>query len=155
MTAANEKAIENTTSPPHTSASTMVDSSASSLAQESGLELEEVKTQPIHHPNDLEAARSLELNRTTTSHSHKSQVVETNYDQPISDLAHNIVGWDNEDDPENPRNWPNSRKMTMLGLVSMITFIRFVSHMFLLADADSRTVLWLPLCLPPVSPSWT
>jgi hypothetical protein len=99
-------------------------SSASSLAQESGLDLEEVKTQPIHPPNDLEKGKSLELDRTTTSRSHRSQVVESNYDQPISDLTHNIVGWDNEDDPANPRNWPNSKKMTMLGLVSMITFIR-------------------------------
>ncbi|KAA8900921.1 major facilitator superfamily domain-containing protein [Sphaerosporella brunnea] len=133
MSVANEKSINSTASPPQTSASTMVDlsSSASSLANESGLGLEEVKTHPMDPPNDLERGASMALKPTTTSHSHKSQVVEENYDHPISDMVHNIVGWENEDDPENPRNWPQSKKITMLGLVSMITLISpLASSMF-------------------------
>ncbi|KAI5858054.1 major facilitator superfamily domain-containing protein [Tricharina praecox] len=110
----------------------MVDpnSSTSSLAHSvaqgsSGMELEEIKPQqsPLAHGKDLEHGRSLELKRTSTNKSHKSQVEETNYEHPLTDLSRNIVGWDSEDDPENPRNWTDKKKFSMLSLVSMITFI--------------------------------
>jgi len=34
----------------------------------------------------------------------------------------NIVGWD-ANDPENPQNWPTRKKLTAVGMASMITFL--------------------------------
>jgi len=50
---------------------------------------------------------------------------------PLSDLDNGIVGWDSQDDPKNPLNFPQARKWVLLGLVSAITFISpFASSMF-------------------------
>lgn len=35
----------------------------------------------------------------------------------------NVVDWDGPDDPENPMNWPASKKIANIGLVSLITFL--------------------------------
>ncbi|KAF2109038.1 major facilitator superfamily domain-containing protein [Lophiotrema nucula] len=35
----------------------------------------------------------------------------------------NIVNWDGPDDPENPMNWAKSKKITAVGIVSLITFL--------------------------------
>ena len=35
----------------------------------------------------------------------------------------NIVDWDGPDDPENPLNWPTSKKLSTLSMVSIITFL--------------------------------
>jgi multidrug resistance protein len=42
---------------------------------------------------------------------------------PLSDLDNNLVGWDTQDDPSNPRNFPQRRKWFILSLVSAITFL--------------------------------
>ncbi|KAE8356915.1 major facilitator superfamily domain-containing protein [Aspergillus coremiiformis] len=42
---------------------------------------------------------------------------------PEMDLGHGIVGWESQDDPLNPRNYPQSRKWFQLATVSIITFI--------------------------------
>ena len=34
-----------------------------------------------------------------------------------------VVDWDGPDDPENPMNWPTSKKVTAIGLVSLITVL--------------------------------
>jgi len=50
---------------------------------------------------------------------------------PTSDLDNNIVGWESQEDPEMPLNYPDSRKWLLLGLVSSITFISpLASSMF-------------------------
>ena len=50
---------------------------------------------------------------------------------PLSDLDNGIVGWDSQDDPTNPLNFPDSRKWMLLGLLSAITFISpLASSMF-------------------------
>lgn len=33
------------------------------------------------------------------------------------------MGWDSQDDPRNPRNYPEKKKWFILGLVSAITFL--------------------------------
>jgi hypothetical protein len=33
----------------------------------------------------------------------------------LSNLDENLVGWDSQDDPVNPRNWPDRRKWFILG----------------------------------------
>lgn len=42
---------------------------------------------------------------------------------PLTDLDAGLVGWDSQDDPVNPRNFPDSRKWTLLGFVAAITFL--------------------------------
>ncbi|KAK8062623.1 major facilitator superfamily domain-containing protein [Apiospora hydei] len=41
---------------------------------------------------------------------------------PLSNLAQGIVGWESQDDPEMPFNFPLRKKWTIIGLLSVITF---------------------------------
>ncbi|PYH47113.1 MFS transporter [Aspergillus saccharolyticus JOP 1030-1] len=50
---------------------------------------------------------------------------------PETDLSQGIVGWDGQDDPNNPQNFANGRKWGLLALISSITFISpLASSMF-------------------------
>ncbi|KAJ5134635.1 MFS multidrug transporter [Penicillium atrosanguineum] len=50
---------------------------------------------------------------------------------PETDLDKGIVGWDGQDDPENPQNFPAGRKWGLLALMSAITFVSpLASSMF-------------------------
>lgn len=50
---------------------------------------------------------------------------------PLSDLDNGIVGWESQDDPEMPLNFPQSRKWLLLSLLASITFISpLASSMF-------------------------
>lgn len=42
---------------------------------------------------------------------------------PTTDLDAGVVGWDGQDDPTMPLNFPNSKKWLIVGLVSAITFV--------------------------------
>ena len=42
----------------------------------------------------------------------------------------NIVDWDGPNDPENPLNWPESRKTINLLLLSVLTIISYVPRSF-------------------------
>ncbi|KAK3987503.1 fluconazole resistance protein 1 [Cladorrhinum sp. PSN332] len=42
---------------------------------------------------------------------------------PTTDLSQGIVGWDSQDDPAMPLNWPTRKKWTIVGLLSVITFL--------------------------------
>ncbi|KAF1810827.1 cycloheximide resistance protein [Eremomyces bilateralis CBS 781.70] len=43
----------------------------------------------------------------------------------------NLVAWDGVDDPQNPMNWPNSRRWSHIGIVSALTFfVGLCSSMF-------------------------
>ncbi|KAL5048683.1 hypothetical protein BDW71DRAFT_16675 [Aspergillus fruticulosus] len=49
----------------------------------------------------------------------------------LMDLSRGIVGWEDDKDPQNPRNYPPSRKWFLLGIVSIVTFISpFASTLF-------------------------
>ncbi|KAL5341382.1 major facilitator superfamily domain-containing protein [Aspergillus crustosus] len=82
---------------------------------------------------DLEKA---ELEKTpTTTESVKRKA--TRQPVPETDLDRGIVGWDGQDDPAHPQNFPDSRKWTLLGLVSSVTFISpLASSMFSPALGD-------------------
>jgi hypothetical protein len=61
--------------------------------------------------------------------SRRRMVVDTVY--PETDLDQGIVGWEGQDDPENPLNFPRARKWGLLGLMSAITFVSpLASSMF-------------------------
>lgn len=108
------------TNPPSTATSTLNKSDANL----EDIELHGIVPKKDHHTShDLEGGPDLYLKRTATNRSRRSVVIETNYEHPITDLSQNLIGWDDEDDPENPRNWPQKEKMTALGLVSLITMI--------------------------------
>ncbi|KAJ5104492.1 hypothetical protein NUU61_001839 [Penicillium alfredii] len=50
---------------------------------------------------------------------------------PETDLSCGIVGWDGQDDPDNPQNFAPVRKWGLLGLMSAITFVSpLASSMF-------------------------
>lgn len=50
---------------------------------------------------------------------------------PETDLSRGIVGWDGQDDPDNPQNFPEGRKLGLLGLISAFTLISpLASSMF-------------------------
>lgn len=38
----------------------------------------------------------------------------------------NIVDWDGPNDPENPLNWSSAKKITAIGLVSLVTLLSYV-----------------------------
>lgn len=58
------------------------------------------------------------LSRKSTK---KDQLPPEKY--PLSDLDNNLVGWDSQDDPANPRNFTDRRKGTILAMVAAITFL--------------------------------
>jgi hypothetical protein len=42
---------------------------------------------------------------------------------PETNLSEGIIGWEGQDDPENPQNFPSSRKWGLLALMAGITFV--------------------------------
>ncbi|KAJ5722247.1 hypothetical protein N7488_000282 [Penicillium malachiteum] len=61
-------------------------------------------------------------------------------DSLLMDLANGIVGWEDEKDPANPRNYPSFRKWFLLGLVSIVTLISpFASSVFAPAASYAAT----------------
>ncbi|KAJ5721401.1 Major facilitator superfamily domain general substrate transporter [Penicillium malachiteum] len=50
---------------------------------------------------------------------------------PETDLSQGIIGWEGQDDPENPQNFPDSKKWILLGLISAFTLVSpLASSMF-------------------------
>jgi hypothetical protein len=50
---------------------------------------------------------------------------------PETDLDQGLVGWDGQDDPENPQNFAPSKKWALLALISAFTFLSpLASSMF-------------------------
>ncbi|CAO2650596.1 Nn.00g018880.m01.CDS01 [Neocucurbitaria sp. VM-36] len=74
--------------------------------------------EPQGTQDDIGADLEKHLSRKSTK---KDQLAPEKY--PLSDLDNALVGWDSQDDPTNPRNFPDSRKWTLLGLVAAITFL--------------------------------
>lgn len=52
--------------------------------------------------------------------------------KPSKEKNSDIVDWDGPNDPENPMNWVQVRKWTIIALVSAMTFDVFVSSLQLL-----------------------
>lgn len=85
-------------------------------------------TIPQAHSEEEEPAKDSELGadlekhltRKSTKGSKKEDFVEK---YPLSDLDAGLVGWDSQDDPLNPRNFPHKSKLFILFLVSAITFL--------------------------------
>ncbi|KAL1604582.1 hypothetical protein SLS59_003777 [Nothophoma quercina] len=72
--------------------------------------------EPVEDP-ELGVELEKHLSRKSTK---KEDFVEK---YPLTDLDAGLVGWDSQDDPSNPRNWPHKSKLFILFLVSAITFL--------------------------------
>ncbi|KAL2871676.1 MFS transporter [Aspergillus lucknowensis] len=82
---------------------------------------------------DVESAGDLEKTPTNAETTVVDPVAKTITAPklPETDLDRGIVGWDGQDDPAHPLNFPESRKWTLLALVSSVTFISpLASSMF-------------------------
>jgi hypothetical protein len=59
----------------------------------------------------------------------EKQSVPENQDDSVASIDEkpigntNIVNWDGPNDPENPMNWKTSKKVTAVGMASLITFL--------------------------------
>lgn len=87
--------------------------------------IEEEKEEPLQQTKSRSSSRpSLSKLRSRAS-SRKSKkdadIVREIY--PETDLDKGLVGWDGQDDPLHPRNYPDRRKWMVLGFVSGITFL--------------------------------
>jgi MFS family permease len=74
--------------------------------------------EPQQAENEIGADLEKHLSRKSTR---KDQLAPEKY--PLTDLDNNLVGWDAQDDPTNPRNFPDRRKWTILAMVAAITFL--------------------------------
>ena len=81
---------------------------------------------------DTRASGKSRLSRIVTSMTARNKKARLEAAKlPLSDLGNDIVGWESQDDPEMPLNFPDSRKWLLLALVSSITFISpLASSMF-------------------------
>jgi hypothetical protein len=52
---------------------------------------------------------------------HNSKEADAGVSQIPSEVSDSNVGWDGEDDPENPTNWSNAWKKTIIFLVAFAT----------------------------------
>ena len=84
-----------------------------------------------HQPNQSECHQDEPSSRNKPSEQQKGRRREFALKKdvlPEQDLDKGIVGWEGQDDPENPRNYTTLRKWTILSLVSSMTMIRLVHH---------------------------
>lgn len=76
-----------------------------------------------------ERAQKLDLEKQPTETAADAQVPTVQY--PVSDLSQGIIGWESQDDPENPQNFASSKKWSLLALISAFTLVSpLASSMF-------------------------
>ncbi|KXH31257.1 major facilitator superfamily transporter [Colletotrichum salicis] len=56
---------------------------------------------------------------------------------PVSDLDRGVVAWDDQHDTQNPRNFPASRKSTILALLSFMVVLSFLTSSIITPAASS------------------
>lgn len=98
--------------------------------------MEKVQKEPISSQPTLNEEASV---RTQTSDLEKQPTNQTTDTAtpttaelfPETDLSRGIVGWEGQDDPKNPQNFSDGRKLTLLALISAMTLISpLASSMF-------------------------
>jgi multidrug resistance protein len=86
------------------------------IPQEAALDPED--HEELNKDDDIGAELEKHLSRKSTK---KEDLPAEKY--PLTELDEGLVGWDSQDDPSNPRNFSNRRKLFILFLVSAITFL--------------------------------
>ncbi|KAH8810837.1 putative MFS multidrug transporter [Xylogone sp. PMI_703] len=80
-------------------------------------------------PNEKDLEKGGDLQPRDESASEKIQPQATVH--PLTDLDKGIIGWDSQDDPANPLNFPSSKKWGLLMLMTAMTFVSpLASSMF-------------------------
>lgn len=70
-----------------------------------------------------------DLEKQATEQATEAPVSATEF--PETDLDQGIIGWDGQDDPNNPQNFTNGKKWALLALISAMTLISpLASSMF-------------------------
>lgn len=94
---------------------------------------EEISTDDVGNNND--ASKSTNANMPWSSNPRPLPDIEKPVEKdthatrpdkhrfPETNLNEGIVGWKGQDDPENPQNFPSSRKWGLLALMAGITFV--------------------------------
>lgn len=67
-------------------------------------------------------APSTSVSEAVTGEQQQQQQQQEEQGKPQED-DRNLVGWDGDDDPENPLNWTSKKKWTNLALLSLVTLI--------------------------------
>ncbi|KAJ5991761.1 hypothetical protein N7451_007485 [Penicillium sp. IBT 35674x] len=82
-----------------------------------------------HTTLDQERAQEPDLEKQPTEAATEAPAPTVQY--PVSDLSQGIVGWESQDDPENPQNFASSKKWSLLALISAFTLVSpLASSMF-------------------------
>lgn len=55
----------------------------------------------------------------------------------------NLVDWDSDDDPENPRNWPTRTKWANIVIISILALITYVLNPFIHTDRRKLTTVFV------------
>ncbi|KAJ5925827.1 hypothetical protein N7454_007337 [Penicillium verhagenii] len=95
----------------------------------SGLSLKSGSGHSTLDPETVQDNPDLEKQPTKTTSGEPTPISPTEY--PEMDLSQGIVGWESQDDPEHPQNFPSSKKWTLLALISGFTLVSpLASSMF-------------------------
>ncbi|ORY59721.1 polyamine transporter 3 [Pseudomassariella vexata] len=78
--------------------------------------------EPIHTSSDRASATD-DAQPKTEGTTDVDVEAGTSNDDPASETDPNIVDWEGPDDPENPKNWPDSRKWTNIAVLSTLTLV--------------------------------
>lgn len=77
-----------------------------------------------------------DLEKGTNFKGAKSEEVTLNGDETTQEEADaerererdpNVVDWDGPDDPENPQNWPDSKKWRIIATLAAVTLVTYVA----------------------------
>jgi len=85
-------------------------------------EEKDVPTRIKSHSLSLHRSKSRASSRKSRRDKERENIVREIY--PETDLEKGLVGWESQDDPLHPRNFPEARKWASLGFVSGITLLR-------------------------------
>ncbi|PSN60596.1 membrane transporter [Corynespora cassiicola Philippines] len=84
--------------------------------------------------NEYQNAQGVDLekgaqNNTGSTHSDE-RTLSGEHTHPQEQPDPNVVDWDGPDDPENPQNWPESKKWGMIGALAAVTLVTPLASSF-------------------------
>ncbi|EHK46037.1 uncharacterized protein TrAtP1_013129 [Trichoderma atroviride] len=86
-----------------------------------GNDKDDSKSLSASFPFNSSAGPLADIEKSVEKDTHATKPDKHRY--PESNLSEGIVGWEGQDDPENPQNFPSSRKWGLLALMAGITFV--------------------------------
>lgn len=75
-------------------------------------------TATLHPDSSADSEKGREDDRTRSP----ASTIRGNEEAPQNPL---LVDWDGPDDPEKPVNWPNSRRYSIIAIISTISFLTY------------------------------